>query len=157
MTIPREIVLWQGRPRAVVDIFEQTPLRLGLGLALFGGLITPMLVLRGAGIPYWGLFVPIMAVGFWLCLGAALGNALRRWRTRYYLSDRRVVIDTLWPWGVRRVDHPLSTGMTVRLEPPNVRLLFAGSPGSTGSIALEHLDDAAQVAEQMRHALCRAP
>jgi hypothetical protein len=157
MTRATETLLWQGRPRAALDIFAPSPLRLGLGLALFGGLLTPMLVLRGAGITYWVLFLPAMAAGFWLCLGDALWDALRRWRTRYYLSDERLVIDTLWPWGGKRVEYRLRPDMVMRLDRPHVRVLYGGSGPEATAIDLEYLDDAVQVAEQVQDALRRAP
>lgn len=157
MTPHHETLLWQGRPNARPDWSFPTPMHFGIGLAALGGPLTPMLVLRGGGSAYWLLCLPVMAVGAWLLFGAALWDALRRWRTVYYLSDTRLVIDTRWPWGVRRSQWPLSEIAHARQNGRHVDLTLRATADGSAPLRLEYLDDAAQTTDQVIRALQRAP
>lgn len=124
-----------------------------IGLAALGGPLTPMLLLRGAGSPYWLLLLPILLAGVWLLFGSPLWDALRRQVTYYYLSDARLVVDRRWFWGVRRREWSLADIREARAAPPHVELTATSSDGALISFRLEYLDDVRQTADQVSQAL----
>lgn len=151
-----ETLLWQGRPDSRLEISVRSPLEFGFGMTFLGGPLTPLLLLYFAGSPHWPYFLLPMAGGLWLLVGWCVMDAARRRVTRYYLSDRRMVIDTLWPGLPRRREIALTPETPIRLDAPHVwfaqedRGTWDGRPPPL--IGFEHLDDARSVAEQMQRA-----
>lgn len=156
MTRGTETLLWQGRPDAAIRWSIRSPVEFAFGLTLFGGPIQPSLLLFLSGNPWWLIFLPLYLLGAWLLVGWCLWDALRRRLTRYYLSDRRAVIDTYWPGFPRRVEHAIDPETEIRLERPHLWFDRAAHPTWDGrqppDIGFEYLDDAERVADLMRRA-----
>jgi hypothetical protein len=93
---PHEDLLWSGRPRGGIrfraqDLFLIPFSLLWAGFAVFW---EAMVLIAGAPLFFalWG--IPFILVGAYITVGRFVHDALRRRRTAYGLTDRRVLIVT---------------------------------------------------------------
>lgn len=93
---PQEDLLWSGRPRGGIRFRGQDLIMIPFSLLWAGfAVFWELMVLIGGAPLFFALWgIPFILVGAYITVGRFVHDALKRRRTAYGLTDRRVVIVT---------------------------------------------------------------
>lgn len=94
--LPGETVLWQGRPASGTRADTSNPGKLLFGFAFVAFALFWMDKAMARG-PIWLAGLPFLAFGLKLSVWTALAPRLRAKFAHYRLTDRRMIVDVVWP------------------------------------------------------------
>ena len=94
--LPGESLLWQGRPASGTRADTSKPGKLLFGLALVAFALFWMDKAMDRG-PIWLAGLPFLAFGLNLSVWTAWAPRLRAKFAHYRLTDRRLLVDVVWP------------------------------------------------------------
>lgn len=94
--LPGETALWQGRPASGTRPDTSQPAKLLFGFALVAFALFWMEKAMDRG-PIWLAGLPFLAFGLKLSVWTAWAPRLRAKFVQYRLTDRRVLLDVVWP------------------------------------------------------------
>lgn len=142
-----ETVLWDGRP--------DTRLRFGLE-TMATGIFAMAMVLGCLGLAtvidrsspgvYWTILGPGLILGLAVVLTFPILDSLKRARTRYRLTDQRIVIQR----GNLNRSYPIPPAVQIQLRGTAPQTITFGHDRRNRPISLERLDDAAEVYVRLR-------
>ncbi len=149
--LPGETVLWQGRPASGTRADTSKPGKLVFGFALIAFALFWMDKAMENG-PIWLAGLPFLAFGLKLSVWTAWAPRLRAKFAQYRLTDRRVLVDVVWPLiGARSQVLTLSPSTIIENDGQDpatltLRHQVSGPKGSvTEALTLSRIEDAARL------------
>lgn len=149
--LPGESVLWQGRPGSGMRADTSNPGKLVFGFAFVAFALFWMDKAMDRG-PIWLAGLPFLAFGLTLSVWTAWAPRLRAKFAHYRLTDRRVLVDVVWPViGMRSQVLSLSPSTEIEndgQDPASLTLRqhLAGPRGTVQEVlTLSRVDDATRL------------
>ncbi|HRK43142.1 MAG TPA: hypothetical protein PLH11_08885 [Gemmobacter sp.] len=149
--LPGETVLWQGRPASGTRPDTSNPGKLLFGFALVAFALFWMDKAMERG-PIWLAGLPFLAFGLKLSVWTAWAPRLRAKFAQYRLTDRRLLVDVIWPViGARSQVLTLSPSTIIENDGQDpatftLRHQVSGPKGNmTEVLTLSRIEDAARL------------
>jgi hypothetical protein len=139
---PGERLLWEGAPDRAIEFGRKDVPDIAGGL-IFAGFSAFWMtgVAKQGGL--WAFGAIGIAVGAWLALGRMLWRPFRRSRTRYAITDRRVLAMTDLPgFGPRLRDWRIGRGARIDYDAREPGTITIRETAGRGELVLERLHDA---------------
>lgn len=153
-----EVILWQGRPDASLDIGPTNWVGFVFGLCFAGFAMVWMLLAKQAGGLFWTFGLIHFSVGLGVALSSLFWASWRRRYSWYTLTDRRAFIATDLPLQGRKLSfYPITEDSNLKIEdgvPPSVIFKTEYRRRKKGSypvpIGFERIAEAREVYRLMR-------
>lgn len=138
-----ERILWQGHPRREFVLPGVNMSAIAFGFLFVGFSVFWMIGAAREGGFIWMFGLIFFFIGLKLVYRNVLEPTLRRWRTHYTLTDRRVFIATNMPFEQRRLhDYRITPTMPVELSYDGSSSVWFGDGRAVG---FSHIEDSDRV------------
>jgi hypothetical protein len=154
-----ETILWQGRPDGALTIHTSEISKAAFGIFFTGFSVFWMTMAAKAGGFFWMFGLIFFVTGLGQIAQALAGNAFKRRRTWYTLTDRRAFIATDLPFQGRRLKfYPITSDLSIEYLDDNMPSLFFASETKRKNrgtyqqpVGFERIADAPLVLDHIRN------